>query len=249
MASSTTILFVPGAWHIPSVFQPVVQQLEAAGYKTDLVSLPSIGPKEHLKNFNPDVDEIRKHIEASANAGQNVVVVAHSYGSIPASEAIKGLDLKSRKAAGQSGGVTHLFFLAAFIIPEGQTLISAFGGNDLPWFNINEARTEVNPDRPAEIFYNDMPEADQQAAIANLLPFSYQVFHSPLTYAAWRDVPSTYLYCKQDAAIPLQIQELMVTGTAQGVPIKTETVDTGHSPFMTKPAEVAEAIKRAAAGQ
>lgn len=47
----------------------------------------------------------------------------------------------------------------------------------------------------------------------------------------------------------VQIQELMVTGTAQGVPFKTETVDAGHSPFMAKPTEVVEAIKRAAGGQ
>ena len=202
MASSTTIVFVPGAWHTPDAFQPVVSQLEAAGYKTDLVSLPSVGPKEHLKNFNPDVDEIRKHIQTAADAGQNVVVVAHSYGSIPSSEAIKGLDLKSRQAAGKSGGVTHFFFMTAFIIKEGDTLIGAFGGNDLPWFNINEARTEVNPDGPADVFYNDLPEAEQKAAVKKLLPFSYQCFHSEVTYAAWRDVPSTYLYCKQDAAIP-----------------------------------------------
>lgn len=157
MSSTTTIILVPGAWHKPDCFQPVVGHLEQAGFKTDLVSLASVGPQEHLKNFNPDVDVIRKHIEAAADAGQDVVVVAHSYGSIPTSEAIKGLDLKSRQAAGKKGGVVHFFFLSAFIIPEGQTLISAFGGNDLPWFNINEARTEVNPDGPADVFYNDLP--------------------------------------------------------------------------------------------
>ncbi|USW52384.1 hypothetical protein Slin15195_G057030 [Septoria linicola] len=88
MSSSTTIILVPGAWHKPDCFPP---------------------------NFNPDVDVIRKHIEAAADAGQDVVVVAHSYGSIPTSEAIKGLDLKSRQAAGKKGGVVHFFFLSAHI--------------------------------------------------------------------------------------------------------------------------------------
>ncbi|KAI5362053.1 putative alpha/Beta hydrolase [Septoria linicola] len=104
MSSSTTIILVPGAWHKPDCFPPTV-----------LVSLASVGPQEHLKNFNPDVDVIRKHIEAAADAGQDVVVVAHSYGSIPTSEAIKGLDLKSRQAAGKKGGVVHFFFLSAHI--------------------------------------------------------------------------------------------------------------------------------------
>lgn len=173
-------------------------------------------------------------------------MVGHSYGSIPASESIKGLDLKSRQAAGKKGGVSHFFFCAAFIIPEGQTLISAFGGNDLPWFNVSQDKMEINPDTPEKVFYNDLPEADQKAAVAKLMPQSYQVMHSTATYAAWRDVPSTYLYCKQDAAIPLEIQKLMVEGTAQGVPIATEMVDAGHSPFMGKPKDVVDAIRRAA---
>ena len=70
--------------------------------------------------------------------------------------------------------------------------------------------------------------------------------HSPCTYAAWRDVPSTYLYCLQDAAIPIEIQKAMVEGTASGTGIKTETVDASHSPFLSKPDEVTAAIRRAA---
>lgn len=246
MASSTTILFVPGAWHKPECFSPSADHLTQAGYKMVLVDLPSVGPPKHLPNFNADVDEIRKQITKASDAGQNVVVVAHSYGSIPSSEAIKGLDLKSRSAEGKKGGVSHFFLCSAFIIPEGATLISAFGGNDLPWFMINEERTEVNPEGPEQVFYNDLPKEEQDAAVKKLVPQSYQVMHSPLTYCAWRDVPTSYLYCEQDQAIPIHIQKLMVEGTAEGVNIQTSVVDAGHSPFMGKPKETADAIRRAA---
>lgn len=245
-ASSTTIIFVPGAWHRPQVFEPVAKILDEAGYNTVLVDLPSVGPPKHLPNMDADVQEIRRNIEKAADAGQNVVVLGHSYGSIPSSEAIQGLDLKTRQAAGKPGGVTHMFFCAAFIIPEGQTLISAFGGNDLPWFRVSEDKAEVIPEGPAEICYNDLSKAEQDAAVAKLAPQSYQVMHSPVTYAAWRDVPSTYLYCTKDNAIPLEIQKLMVEGTAKGIPINVEYVDAGHSPFMGKPQETADAIRRAA---
>ncbi|KAF7193763.1 putative hydrolase R7 [Pseudocercospora fuligena] len=247
-ADQTTIIFVPGAWHRPQVFLPTTKLLEDAGYNIVLIDLPSVGPPKHLPNMDADVQEIRKNIEKAAEAGQNVVVVGHSYGSIPSSEAIKGLDLKTRQAAGKPGGVTHLFFCAAFIIPEGQTLISAFGGNDLPWFRVSEDKMEVWPEGAAEICYNDLSKEEQDAAVAKLAPQSYQVMHSPVTYAAWRDVPSTYLYCTLDNAIPLQIQKMMVEEIAKGVNISTESVEAGHSPFIGKPKETAEAIRRAAGG-
>lgn len=75
---------------------------------------------------------------------------------------------------------------------------------------------------------------------------SYQTLHSKCTYAAWKKVPSTYLYCLQDAAIPIAIQRMMVEETARGYSFATETVDASHSPFYTVPDKVAEAIQRAA---
>lgn len=246
MAESTTILLVPGAWHSPDCYDLVAQQLEVAGYKTDKVHLPSFSPLNHHLDFEADVSQIRKQIESASNQGQKVVVVAHSYGGIPSNEAIKGLDLKTRQQSGLPGGVSHLFFCCSFIIAEGQSLISAFGGNDLPWFMISEDRLEVNPARPEEIFYNDCSQTQVDSAIAALRPHSYQVFHSRCTYAAWKNIPSTYLYCLRDAAIPISIQEKMVKETAQGFGIATQVVDASHSPFFSKPEETALAIRRSA---
>ncbi|KAJ5968178.1 hypothetical protein N7501_004426 [Penicillium viridicatum] len=82
MAESTTILFVPGAWHSPDCYDSVVQHLEAANYKTDKVHLPSVGPSEHHLSFDADVAQIRIQIERAADARQEVAVVVHSYGSL-----------------------------------------------------------------------------------------------------------------------------------------------------------------------
>jgi hypothetical protein len=43
MAAKPTIFFVPGAWHLPDAFKEVATQLNAVGYRTRLISLPSIG--------------------------------------------------------------------------------------------------------------------------------------------------------------------------------------------------------------
>lgn len=180
MPASTTVLFVPGAWHSPDCFDAIVQTLEAANYATCKINLPSVNPPTHYLDFAADVAHIRAHIEAAADAGQSVVVVVHSYGTLPSNEAIKGLDIKSRREKGLNGGVTHLFFCCSSIIPEGQSLISAFGGNDLPWFMVSEDRLEVHPATPDEVFYNDCDDTQIKYAVAALRPHSYQTFHSPL---------------------------------------------------------------------
>ncbi|KAK4496457.1 hypothetical protein PRZ48_012437 [Zasmidium cellare] len=243
---NTSILYVPGAWHSASTFSPVATLLTQAGYEVDLIDLPSVGPAKHLPNFDADVQEIRSHIHKACDAGREIVLIGHSYGSIPASEAAKGLDLATRQKEGKTGGVKHLIFCCAFIVDEGHSLIGAFGGNPLPWFRISEDQMEVNPDTPEKIFYNDVEGKTTKEMISQLKPQSYQVMHTAVTYAAWKHIPSTYIYTTQDAAIPLPIQQMMVETVAKGYPVSTQTVDAGHSPFLSKPKETAEAIRRAA---
>lgn len=247
MSNSTkTIIFVPGAWHGPEHFDQVAGKLQDAGYQYVGITLKSNHTGEPLKDFTPDVEDIRAEIDKAADAGQEVIVVGHSYGGIPASQAIQDLDLNTRKASGKPGGVSHLFYLASFIIPEGSTLIGAFGG-DLPWFDINESRTIVNPMTPIQVFYNDLPEDEAQRCVETLRPFSYQCMHSKLDYAAWKHgVPTTYLYTLQDQAIPMFVQKMMVEETAKGYDLRTDTVDASHSPFLSKVDDTANAIRRAA---
>jgi hypothetical protein len=58
MNESTTILFVPGAWHSPDCYDPVVQRLEAAKYKTSKVHLASVNPPTHYLDFSEDIAHI-----------------------------------------------------------------------------------------------------------------------------------------------------------------------------------------------
>lgn len=237
--NNTTILFIPGAWHSAQHFRPVAGILEEEGFRCKLVELPSVGPAKHLQSFQPDVEVIRQEVADSIANNQRVALVAHSYGGIPACQALRDF-VKTDKDK-----VAHLYFCASFIIPEDASLIAAFGGHDLPWFRISDDRLEVNPDSPEHIFYNDVCPETAKKIVQQLKPQSYQVMHSPLTYAAWKEVPATYLYTLRDNAIPLSIQKSMVEQTAAGVSIRTDEVDAGHIPFLTKPREVAQSIATA----
>lgn len=90
------------------------------------------------------------------------------------------------------------------------------------------------------------PEA-QKKWISKLGSFSYRSMFSPLGYAAWKDVPSTYLVCEHDNAIPPQGQHGMIQSAKDaGADVDVHTLKASHSPFLSLPKETANIIRKAA---
>ncbi|KAG8899412.1 hypothetical protein FRC01_010559 [Tulasnella sp. 417] len=237
-----TIVFVPGAWHEPHVFDLVASILKSQGYKTVAVSLPSVGASPPLDDFQPDVAAVRDAIVSCVEAGSEVVVFAHSYGGAPSSEAIKGLAKSDLQTQGKPGGVIHYVLCSAFLILEGLPSLDPEKG-PLPPYKVVEDGTIITTIDPITTFYNDLPRETAERYAAGLKRQSYKVFASKQTYGAWRHVPTTYLYTDNDLALPLLYQKMMVKGS--GVDIKTETFGAGHSPFLSLPEKVSESIRRA----
>lgn len=132
------------------------------------------------------------------------------------------------------------------MLPEGYSLLSSVGGKPAPWQTFSEDGLELTCHRSPEIFYNDLPEDQAEMLTATLKTHSYGAHNSEVTVASWKFVPSTYLYCLRDQAIPYEFQKVMVEQFAKGYDVKTETLDASHSPFWSQPKEVAAAIRRAA---
>jgi len=113
------VIFVPGAWHTPDCFDPTTSILQAAGYTTEGVTLPSVGSE--LKGITPpqdweeDVTAIRSVLFKHIEAGSDVILVAHSYGGTVSSEACRGMGKAERKAQDLDGGVVKLVYLAAVV--------------------------------------------------------------------------------------------------------------------------------------
>jgi hypothetical protein len=96
-----------------------------------------------------------------------------------------------------------------------------------------------------EIFYNDLPEDEAIKWIAKLQKQATKSFDSPSTSAAWKYIPSTYVLCGKDNAIPIEGQEYFIN--QDGANFKIERLDeASHSPFLSMPKETADAIRRAA---
>ncbi|KAF4631308.1 hypothetical protein G7Y89_g6824 [Cudoniella acicularis] len=176
----------------------------------------------------------------------------HSYGSVPGMEALADYvhTLEKGEKKPGWGKVVRLVFCAAFILDVGGSLNKALGGKPLPWFQISG--DEVTPATPHQIFYNDLEPSVSEPYISALKPHSHPTFFSELTVAPWKVIPSTYVVCENDEAIPLHTQEGMIA-MAQGVVERSfDTVErcaASHSPFISMPEWLCSVLIKAAGGE
>jgi pimeloyl-ACP methyl ester carboxylesterase len=142
MSAKPTVLFVPGAWHTPESFQYVADHLIAAGYDYVGVDKPSVslGP-DYVENMDPDIESVRDAITKASDAGNDVVLVMHSYGGVPGSAGAKGLRKEDRAKEGKKGGVVRLVFVTAFALDEGQTLADISKGSSNNWTELHVSPT------------------------------------------------------------------------------------------------------------
>lgn len=76
-----------------------------------------------------DADAVKSELQDLVEAGRDVIVVAHSYGGMPASQALTpDLTASARREECKTGGVVGLFGMATFFLPEGMTTVQAAGG-------------------------------------------------------------------------------------------------------------------------
>jgi pimeloyl-ACP methyl ester carboxylesterase len=218
---STTVVLVHGAWHGPDCWQPLVSALDGVDVVT--VDLPSSGTTpDGLAGLREDAAEVSRVLRGIDGPK---VVVAHSYGGAPVTEAVSS-----------DSGVTHLVYLCAFQLDVGESLLGLMGGQPQPWYEEREDHLRVTT--PEEIFYNGVSPELTASSVAALRLQSRSSFEQPLTRAAWREVPSTYVICDADRAVPPGAQEMLAqrAGTVHHLPA-------GHSPFLSHPQDVAALLR------
>jgi pimeloyl-ACP methyl ester carboxylesterase len=171
-----------------------------------------------------DAQFIRERLD---RIGGPVAIVAHSYGGIPVTQ-----------AAGEADNVSHIIYLAALQLDEGSSLTPS--DDEFP---TQDGDVLPPPDDPHNLFYADVTADEADRAVARLRPQSIRSFTEVLTRVAWKTVPSTYVVCEQDNVLPPAFQEQMASRSAT-----VHRLLTGHSPFLSSPAEVAKLITTVIAG-
>jgi pimeloyl-ACP methyl ester carboxylesterase len=197
-----------------------------------------------------DLAEVRRRFE-------RVVLVAHSAGGGPASAAVeRHPDL-----------VDHLVYLSAFV-PAGRPRFFDYIADpvnadavQVPRVGDHEAigAFRINPLSPdaAEVetirlaFLNDWP-ADRPGWRLTLHPdepLASLAGESRVTRERWGRVPRSYVRLTDDLALPPATQDLMIAEAdraAPDQPFAVYALPGGHSPFLTRPDELAELVVKLA---
>ncbi|WP_234020727.1 alpha/beta fold hydrolase [Streptomyces sp. 142MFCol3.1] len=205
-----------GAWHGSWCWDSLRSELTADAWATRTVDLPSAGQECGVED---DARVVREELRRIPGP---VVVVAHSYGGIPATQAVAEAD-----------NVAHIVYLAAFQLDVGESLLG-FHGAPVP---ANPQGLQAVPDQPRPLFYSDVPEAQAEAAVKRLVPQSVKSFSDTLTKAGWHSVPSSYIVCEQDQALTPKNQEVLAARSGA-----VHRLESAHSPFLSQPAELAHLL-------
>ncbi len=88
------------------------------------------------------------------------------------------------------------------------------------------------------VFYNGVSPELTRRSVAKLSLHSRAAAEQPLTNAAWKTVPSTYIICERDRSIPVSAQEAMAQRAGEVL-----RLDSGHSPFLSQPERLAEMLR------
>jgi pimeloyl-ACP methyl ester carboxylesterase len=213
------VVLVHGAWHGSWCWDGVVAELDRHRVPVKAVELPFTG-------FDDDVSVARRAMEET---GRATVVVGHSYGGAVISQAASGLP-----------NVCHLVYVGAFVPDIGDddaALLATHGSTLFDGLVVTDDGVAVDPDAARDLFYGDSDDATARGLVARLRPMTLADAAGPRADPAWKSVPSTYVLCTNDGVFPPEAQRVVAARVDEVVEWPTD-----HSPFITRPKELAELV-------
>ncbi|KAB8236640.1 alpha/beta hydrolase [Aspergillus alliaceus] len=168
--SKPTLIVAPGAWYPPTALDPLIAKLTSHGYICKTVAFPSVQKSAEVKGLIADINAVRGLVEPAVNAGQDVIVISHSWSGLP------------------EGGGTKLIFISAFLPDIGHILIGAFGGY-IQWVG----NGTVMADKQFTLFFHDVPDSTEW--VTRLRPHAWATKNSPATADAYVDISLLHICC------------------------------------------------------
>lgn len=231
MSTPLHIILVHGAWVGGWEFASSIPGLAQHGFTVETVELPSTGSTASLAADAAAV------AEALDRAPAPVLLVGHSYGGVPVTQ------------AGTHPAVAGLVYVAAFALDEGESVRSALGGAFPPGWHVENGQIHLGATREERIgiVSADLPPDAPRAAaeqVADLFrPQSLAALSDPLTAVAWSTTPSWYVLTENDVLVPPELQQALADRAGADV----IRVATGHAPFQEDPAGFIDVIAGIAA--
>lgn len=214
-----------------------------------------------LRDYADYVGDIVDRLYASDKAP--VVLVGHSLGGITLNAVGESHASKIRTliyvsavvpASGESVGdclSTKVAFAQSYVA-QGKN------GSVRPTTDIGAGRFDLNTPDPAvrtaikQAYCGDVSDEDFLAWSHMLVPDDSrgpQNGKTELSVKNWGSIPRSYIKCTQDKIIPPDLADEILKAVDRFTPENqtvTEILDTSHSPFLSRPKELAQAITRLA---
>jgi pimeloyl-ACP methyl ester carboxylesterase len=228
-----TIVLVHGAFADASSWNRVVKILEKDGY-------PVVAAANPLRGVANDAQYVADIV---AGIGSPVVLVGHSYGGSVISE-----------TADRHANVKALVYVAAFAPDVGETaagLAGKFPGSTLaptlaPPVPLSGGGKDlyIRQDKFHDQFAADVSGAEAKLMAATQRPITEAALNETQTAAAWKAVPSWFIYGDKDKNIPAQASAFMAARahSRDTVVIKGAS----HVAMVSNPGPVARLIEKAA---
>ncbi len=212
-----TFVLIPGAGSDSWYWHRVTPLLRAAGHDAVAVDLPCDDDAAGLAEYADAV------VTAIGDHG-DVVLVAQSMAGFTAPLVCTRVPVR-------------LMILVAAMVPRPGERPADW------WANIGaeEARLAAaraggwDPDDLEALFLHDVPAEIAAAGAAHLHEQSDTPFAKPWPLAAWPDVPTRFLLCRDDRFFPTEFQRRVV---GERLGIVPDELDSGHLPALAHPEEL-----------
>jgi pimeloyl-ACP methyl ester carboxylesterase len=223
-----TFVLVHGAWHGSWCWERVVAELEQRGHRALTVDLPIADPAAGVDEYVEAVASVL------ADAGDDAVLVAHSLSGLIAPV------VAARHPVGR------VIYLGAILPVPGESLLTrlepegVLATDFMSSLEIGDDGASTFPLALAgDVFYNDCTPADRDWAAARLGRQSFTVAAEPCPLDVMPSVPSEYIVLTDDATLsPAWCR----TAARERLGVEPRELAGGHSPFVTKPAELADLL-------
>lgn len=237
-----TYVFVHGAWLGGWCWEEVKPLLEKQGHCAVAVDLPG-----HGEDTRPiEQQDMETYTQCLVDLLQTfdhpVILVGHSMGGMSISQAASRVPEKVKK----------LVYVTAFLPKNGQSNDGLDNGiKPTDWkalaaqgiaVKLDESGTitELLPEFAAEALYNDISEERGKAYTQRHGRETMMAQYQPVTLTpAFETIPKVYVRCSLDTIMLPEMQDRMIQDTyCEAV----YTLEAGHSPYFSKPAELADIL-------
>jgi pimeloyl-ACP methyl ester carboxylesterase len=235
------VVLVHGAWQASYAWEDVKNNLIAQGYQVKVVNLKGHGDDNTPVNelsFSGYVDQVKAAVNSF---NEPVILIGHSLGGAVITQTATEVPAK----------IAKLVYVAGFIPQTGKSVLD-YAGLDRasllgPVLEFNADQTLAglaNPDiNFLKVFIQDGTDKQKQFVLDHYRAEPVIPLATPLNYTTDNYTAAGkkyYVFTIEDNAISYPFQKQMAADA--GI-TKTFTINTGHSPFISKPTELTSILE------